>query len=475
MGNIKSVKSVGRHQTYDLEVDHPDHQYYLSNGMLSSNSHATLYSMISFFTAWLKSHYPLPFLTALLESEVNSNVKAAKDNILKIKTELRGKKVKIIPPDVNVSDLSWKIINDKTLMTGLDSLKYMGKDAIPELITKRPFTSFKDLIYRTTATKVRATAIQAMAASGSLDSFGMDRKLMFLYASDYRAKLRNHMSKLERLWKKENFGKQEVFTDDNGVFVIRDNERVYLPPTPEDRVQEHFETFNYPFPEEEPWSIQELFALEEFYLGEGISGDAFERYPGFFDKKKTVPFSALIQMFPWEHHHDDERLNRKSNTHYLGNYKIRPIEGIIVGMFVFTVKKEESPIFGQEMARLTLQDPWGDEACLICFPEAWEGMKHRIEKELSRGNQKITTGVAIRFLGLFQWETENSVSFVLNDILDFKSPPALPADRSSRKVKMPREKKVTSKDVKTMSKEDLFVELEDEALDDGVSDLGEEY
>lgn len=470
MTNIISVKPAGKHQTHDLEVNHPDHQYYLSNGMLTSNSHATLYSMISFHTAYLKANYPIEFMVANLMSEVSSNAKASKDNILKIKTEIRNHKVKIVPPDVNTSQLSWKIIDDKTLMTGLDSLKYMGKDAIPELIAKRPFVSFQDLIYRTDASKVRSPSIQAMAASGSLDSFGIltqlsfdwnaldsvgiNRKLMFHYASDYRAKLRSHMAKLDKIWAKSG------------------NENIPISP---ERIQLQLEEFKYPFPEVMPWTIQELFALEEFYMGEGISGDIFDRYPKFFDRKKTVPFSALPQMFPWEKKfEDDERANRKANTHYLGNHKIRPLEGVVVSVFSFTVKKEDSKIFGQEMARLTLQDPWGDESALLCFPEAWEAMKIRIEKELSGGTQKIEPGIAIKFLAQFQWENEHSTSFILSDILDYKAPPYLPKDRTSHKVKMSKIKKATKEEIEQLEKGELLDKLEDEMLDDGMSTVDED-
>jgi len=473
MTNIKSVTPIGKAQTYDLEVRHPDHQYYLSNGMLTSNSHATLYSMISFHTAYLKANYSIEFLVANLISEVRSNAKASKDNILKIKAEIRNKKVRIVPPDLNTSSLSWKIVDDNTLMTGLDSLKYMGQDAIPELIDKRPFVSFQDLIYRTDSRKVRSPSIQAMAASGSLDSFQMDRKQMFHYASDYRAKLRNHMGRLERQITKEwaavnGYKKGE---DELGMFWYNSNGR-HNPPklNPEDqRVKDHVAQFQYPFPVETPWTIQELFALEDFYMGEGISGNTFDRYPKFFDKNKTIPFAALQQMFPWELKSDDERTNRKANTHYLGNQKIRPIEAVVTSVFSFIVKKEDSPIFGQEMARLTLQDPWGDEAAMLCFPEAWDGMKTRIEKELSNGKQSIEPGIAIRFLGSFQWENEHSTSFVLSDILDYKAPPSLPEDRSSKKVKMPRATKI--KDLSTLNKEELLMELEDEALDNGFSSI----
>ncbi len=471
MSNIKSVKPVGKAQTYDLEVAHPDHQYYLSNGMLTSNSHATLYSMISFHTAYLKANYPVEFLVANLMSEVRSNAKSAKDNIMKIKTEIRNKKVKIVPPHVNHSELSWKIVNDKTLMTGLDSLRGIGKDAIPNIIENRPFKDYQDLIYRTDTSKVRSTSIQAMAASGSLDDFGMDRKTMFHYASDYRAKLRSHMDKLDRAWGKEWADEQGYIKDidESGTFWRDKLGNRHEPPAPpKDRIEKHLAEFKYPFPKEKSWTVQEVFAMEEHYMGEGISGDTFERYPGFFDRKKTVPFEALKQMFPWQSVGDDERTNRKANTHYLGNHKIRPLEGVVTSVFSFTVKKEDSPIFGQEMARLTIQDPWGDECSLLCFPEAWDGMKSRL-KELS-SKQDVEPGIAIRFLGSFQWENEASTSFVLSDILDYKAPPSLPEDRSSKKVKMPRAK-TKAKDVENMEPEEMLNVLEDEMLGDGLSTI----
>jgi len=379
---------------------------------------------------------------------------------------------------VNTSDRSWKIVDDHTLMTGLDSLKYMGKDAIPELISKRPFTSFQDLIFRTDATKVRSPSISAMAASGSLDGFDLDRKLMFYYASDYRAKLRNHMQKLERQWAKE-LAKQEAQLDSIAEAAMHDPEMQEMltqelcETPPQEAVEKHLAEFKYPFPDEKPWTIQERYAFEEFYMGEGISGDIFDRYPKFFDREKTVPFEALKQMFPWEHHDDDERKNRKANTHYLGNHKIRPIEAVITTMFVFNVKKEDSPIFGQEMARFTIQDPWGDESSLVCFPEAWEAFKDRV-KSLSGNKQDIEPGLAIRFLGLFQWDNESTTSFILNDILSFKAPPSLPEDRSSRKVKMPRSKKVTAIEAVQLTKEELQEKLEVEALESALGTVDDE-
>lgn len=77
MSKIKSVSYLGEFDTYDLEVDHPDHQYYLANGILTSNSHSISYSHISFYTAWLRCHYPTQFMCALLNSEDSLDINKA--------------------------------------------------------------------------------------------------------------------------------------------------------------------------------------------------------------------------------------------------------------------------------------------------------------------------------------------------------------------------------------------------------------
>jgi DNA polymerase-3 subunit alpha len=393
-------------------------------------SHSTLYSMISYHTAYLKAHFPLEFLVANLMSEVRSNAKVAKENILRIKDEIRQLGVKIVPPDVNKSDLHYKIIDDKTLMTGLDALKYMGKDAIPEILARRPFDSFEGFLSKIDSKKVRAPAVQALAASGSLDDFGLDRKMMFLYAADYKKKL-----------------------------------QVYLKKPDEKRPLK----FEYPWPSGlKHWIPRELYALEEYYMGEGLSGTVQERYEGFFDDY-TVPFPQLAQKIPYEHQSDDEREDRRANTHNIQLHNIRGIKGILINVFSFRVKKEDSKIFGQEMARLTVQDPFGNDLALIAFPEAWEYAQHRIQKELSHGKHKLDVGVAIFFSGSFQWENEHTYSFILGDILDYKPFPSLPSDLKSRKVKMPRAIKVKQKDVAELKREELSEQLESEIVEQGMA------
>jgi DNA polymerase-3 subunit alpha len=124
-------------------------------------SHSILYSMTSYKTAYLKAHYPVEFLLANLMAEVKSNNPDARGNIEKIKKELRKNKVKIVKPDINKSQLVYTIEDDNHLITGLDAIKFVGEDAIKDIISKRPFKDFFDFMARVSSKAVRANSIQA--------------------------------------------------------------------------------------------------------------------------------------------------------------------------------------------------------------------------------------------------------------------------------------------------------------------------
>lgn len=425
MSNIKSISFIGSHQTYDLEVEHPDHQFYLSNGMLTSNSHSALYSFTSYHTAYLKAYYPLEFLTANLISEVKSKAASSKEKIIKIKEEIRRKNIKIVPPDLNNSDLSYKIVGDNILMTGLDSLKFIGKDAVPEIIKKRPFANFEDFLTRCDGRKVKAPAIQALAASGCLDSFGLPRKLMFMYASDFRKKL-----------------------------------QVWLKKSPEKRGE-----FKYPWPEDvKDWSIGEKFALEEFYLGEGISGSIYDRFPGFFPDN-SINFKWLAKYYP------EPKTEKEKKDQAKNKIKITELRGEVKDIFKFIVKKEGSKILGQTMARVTLHDIKGNDLTLIIFPDALREVPDRINRILGKKGD-LTPGMAIKFNGYISWY-EGELSIVFDGLVDAKMPPSPPEDLKAKKVTMPRSKKESKKSL-SVNKEELIDEIEDDLINDGVIDEDDE-
>lgn len=380
-------------------------------------SHASLYSLPSFYTAYLKAHFPLEFLTSNLMVEVNAKALDSKDKIIKIKNEIRQMKVNITSPDINTSEMSYKIISDNTLMTGLDSLKNIGKDAIPEILAKRPFTSFEDFLSKVDGKKVRAPAVQALAASGCLDSFGMTRKAMYLYAGDYKKKL--------QVWLKK--------TKKEG-------------------------SFNYPWPEiKEDWTMPQKYAMENFYLGEGLSGNKFQIYSGFFNKT-AVKFSEFGKDFPDPGDSDVKKT-------------IPPFQAEIKGFFEFKVKKENSKSFGKLMGKVLLEDPWGSPIMMTVFPKQWPQFKERI-KLLTNNKAELSSGVAIYARGYLNWYA-GDISIVLEDLLKCVPPPTPPSkvDLVSQKVSMRTLRTRKVEDILERDQDEVLEMIEDELVEEGLSQI----
>ena len=177
MSNIVSVEEVGIEETYDLEVEHPDHQFYLSNGVLTSNSHAVSYAIDSYYCAWLLTYFEEEWLCAYLESMSGSDDKRAKAF-----SEVKALGYKIVPIDINYATDSWTILEGKRFMPSFLSCKGVGGAAIEEIIENRPYKSIEEMLWYPTGqwrhskfNKRALEALVAIKAFDSLDCVGPDK------------------------------------------------------------------------------------------------------------------------------------------------------------------------------------------------------------------------------------------------------------------------------------------------------------
>lgn len=171
MSNIKSITPVGKHQTFDLEVNHPDHQFYLANGMLTSNSHAVAYAIDSYWCAWLMTHYEEQWLTSYMESMSTTPEKRAKAF-----AEVKALGYQIVPIDINHATMSWTVLPGKRLMPSMTSVKGVGEAAVEELMSMRPFSSLEELLYNEDGTwrlsKFNRKALEALIKVKAFDDVG---------------------------------------------------------------------------------------------------------------------------------------------------------------------------------------------------------------------------------------------------------------------------------------------------------------
>ena len=88
--------------------------------------------MIAFQTAWLKTYYPIEFLTANISSDINDT-----DRIVKLILECKRMGITIKAPDINLSNTDFKILDQETVQYGLSAIKNVGKKAADSIVEYR--------------------------------------------------------------------------------------------------------------------------------------------------------------------------------------------------------------------------------------------------------------------------------------------------------------------------------------------------
>jgi DNA-directed DNA polymerase III PolC len=205
---IQKVETIGHGETYDLEVDHPDHSFY-ANGISVSNSHAVSYAINSYLCAWLLTYYEPEWLCAYVETQLGNP-----DEKAKAISELKGFGYDIANIDINKATDHWTVVdNSKKFMPSFISCKGAGKTAVAEIESKRPYSSIYDFLWddegnfkHSKCNKRNVSALLKIGAFDSLNCVG-DGKLFSNYAHMFRTIIDNWMLLKKRL-KKDNWDTQ---------------------------------------------------------------------------------------------------------------------------------------------------------------------------------------------------------------------------------------------------------------------------
>jgi DNA polymerase III subunit alpha len=137
-----------------------------------NRSHAVAYSMISYQLAYLKAHFPLQFMTALLSSVIGNETRIAQ-----YIREVKQMNYHILPPSINKSDFSFKVENG-AIRYSLAAIKGIGAVVLREIFQKRktkPFEDLFDFCLRVSTKIVNRKALETLVHSGCFDEFGQDR------------------------------------------------------------------------------------------------------------------------------------------------------------------------------------------------------------------------------------------------------------------------------------------------------------
>ena len=147
-----------------------------------NKSHSVAYAMIAYQTAYLKAHYPVQFMTALLTQDMGNQ-----DKTIKNIAECREMGIEILPPDINESEADFSVVEGK-IRFGLGAIKNVGLKAVEYIIEERktngPFKSIHDFCRRVEGAKVNRRVLEGLIQCGAFDFTGIPRARLFAGLDD---------------------------------------------------------------------------------------------------------------------------------------------------------------------------------------------------------------------------------------------------------------------------------------------------
>jgi DNA polymerase-3 subunit alpha len=139
-----------------------------------NKSHSAAYAVLSYQTAYLKTHHTAAFMAAVLSADMDNT-----DKVVTLIDECKQLSLAVLPPDVNASRYEFAVADAKTIRYGLGAVKGVGQGAVEALIAEReargPYRSLDELCRRTDLTRINRRTLEALIRSGSLDSLGANR------------------------------------------------------------------------------------------------------------------------------------------------------------------------------------------------------------------------------------------------------------------------------------------------------------
>lgn len=139
-----------------------------------NKSHSAAYALVSYQTAYLKTHHRAAYMASLLTSEMGDT-----DKILLYSRDCQAAGITLLPPDINQSEWSFGVASECEVRYGLGAIKGVGAIAIESVMEARksgPFKDLYDLTSRIDLSKVNRRVLEALIRSGACDGFQSTRK-----------------------------------------------------------------------------------------------------------------------------------------------------------------------------------------------------------------------------------------------------------------------------------------------------------
>lgn len=393
---IIRVSYAGRGQGYDLEVDHPSHNFLLASGLCCSNSHAACYATIAYQTAWLKTYYPTEFLCASLTLEADTP-----DKMARLISECRNMNVEILAPHVNESDTGFSIHGHKTIRFGLAAIKNLGDEPVSYILSERKknglFTNIFDFCRRVDLGKINRRKLESLILAGAFDDLGANRASMLLAIEAFWAQ-----RELEKSYqkKKATFDKRILLWEARELEVAqavaagkKPKARLVKPAAPEEPILPDIKTFRV-----QEIELPKKLKAERELLGYYVSGhplDSFEK-----SLQRAGPHQKISSL-------------KEGNS----------LSDKVAVFGAITEIEKRTTKAGKTMANLKISDHEGF-IDVVVFPASYERFRHLLLED-----------VVVRLVGRLELTAEEIPHILLSSL------ELLEQDTKKREVLMPLNEK----------------------------------
>jgi DNA polymerase-3 subunit alpha len=292
-------------------------------------SHSAAYSLISYHTAWFKTHFPAEFMAALLSSVIDNT-----DSVVKYIGACRDlprfvpkleEPIDVLPPDVNESGWKFTVTDDSKIRFGLGAVRGVGQAAVQSVLEARKggrFTSLFDFLERIDTRALNKRACEALIAAGALDAFGSRSRLLAGLDTAY-SEVQARQAEIES-------GQASLFGDASAL----PRHAPALPNVPE-------------------WTEPDRLAREKEALGFFISGHPLDRYREYVRAYEPVASDTLVE---------------------------RPGSLVALPCVVTSVARQISRRDSSEWGKVTVED-FNGTATVLVFGEAWQKYKEVLKQD----------------------------------------------------------------------------------------------
>ncbi|OGG05616.1 DNA polymerase III subunit alpha [Candidatus Gottesmanbacteria bacterium RIFCSPHIGHO2_01_FULL_42_12] len=288
-----------------------------------NKAHAASYGIVAYQTSFLKCHYPVEYMTALLTAESGDT-----DKIAEAIDECKRMKIVVLRPDINESNIGFTIetnensLDKRAIRFGLSAIKNIGDAAISSILSGRTnggkFKSLSDFATRVDLQKVNKKALESLIKSGAMDDFGKRAAML---------------AALERIIAQSHKSAKQISSGQTGFF--------------DGDVDETASDFGLPDVDEMP--REELLTFEYeflgFYLTEHPLQNSLDKITDFVDTELS---EITVE------------------TH---NGKVVTVGGIVTGIRKVLTKRNN-----EEMCFLTVQGKSGAKIDAVIFPKLYKEM-----------------------------------------------------------------------------------------------------